>query len=357
MQDLDSYIFPIPGFEGDIPIPAILVLARSPSGELASDPSAGASKTQAGKRKATATPTPQKKAKKATGKSLSGIKINEPAPKASPALNPLMDSRQKNPNPPIKKVYLLWLLFILDQFVIHEPLCRVPQDINLDSSTKNVSVGGKSPKANKPLTPNTKETAPKSLKPPSPGGAHSSPGTGGAPSLSAWAASSLGPVGAFYDPELAESPKTFPKSPRSYWLGAAGGYQPGEGWSVPQSKKQLWQYSWVVESLFDNCEFIQAGFHIGRFITAVVDTEVDQANIKALYLDLKLALTHLNVSVSYLHYNIFAWFWFSSYANIGGALWGQGAIPESSTEKDDRDLVMWRWAERSEPTQHNSLGS
>jgi hypothetical protein len=92
----------------------------------------------------------------------------------------------------------------------------VPQDINLDSSTKNVSVGGKSPKANKPLTPNTKENAPKSPKPPSPGGAHSSPGAGGAPSLSARAASSLGPVGAFYDPELAESPKTFPKSPRSY---------------------------------------------------------------------------------------------------------------------------------------------
>jgi hypothetical protein len=90
MHALDNFIFPIPGFEGDIPIPAIPVSARSPSDRLASDPSArasaGASKTHAGKQKATANPTPQKKAKKnATCKSVGGIKINEPASKASPA--------------------------------------------------------------------------------------------------------------------------------------------------------------------------------------------------------------------------------------------------------------------------------
>jgi hypothetical protein len=93
MQDLDSFISPIPGFKGDIPIPAIPVLARPPGGEDINDPSArataSASKTHASKRKATANPTPQKKAKKTTGKSSSGIKINEPVLKASASTPPL----------------------------------------------------------------------------------------------------------------------------------------------------------------------------------------------------------------------------------------------------------------------------
>jgi hypothetical protein len=74
MQTLDNFISPIPDFEGDIPILAIPVSAQPPSSEAESDPSTGASvnasRTQAGKRKATANLTPQKKAKKAAGKPL-----------------------------------------------------------------------------------------------------------------------------------------------------------------------------------------------------------------------------------------------------------------------------------------------
>jgi hypothetical protein len=95
MQALDSFISPIPGFEGDISIPAIPISTRSPSGEPTNDSSVGASarasKTQTGKRKEAANATPQKKTKKTVGKSSSGIKINEPAPKASPALTPPSD--------------------------------------------------------------------------------------------------------------------------------------------------------------------------------------------------------------------------------------------------------------------------
>jgi hypothetical protein len=97
MQALDNFISPIPDFEGDIPIPAIPVSAHPPGGESIEDPSAessaGALKTRARKRKATANLTPQKKAKKATEKSSSGMKINEPAPKA-PALTPPSGSRK-----------------------------------------------------------------------------------------------------------------------------------------------------------------------------------------------------------------------------------------------------------------------
>jgi hypothetical protein len=71
MQALDSCISPVCNFDGDIPILVVPISARSPGDEPASDPSTGASanasKTRAGKQKATANPTPQKKAKKATG--------------------------------------------------------------------------------------------------------------------------------------------------------------------------------------------------------------------------------------------------------------------------------------------------
>jgi hypothetical protein len=64
MQYLDSFISPIPGFDGDIPILAIPVSARPPGGDAIDDPSAqsiaSVSKTQASKRKATANPTPPK---------------------------------------------------------------------------------------------------------------------------------------------------------------------------------------------------------------------------------------------------------------------------------------------------------
>jgi hypothetical protein len=71
MQALDSFISCIAGFEGDIPILVIPVLAWPPGNESTSDPSIGtgasALKTWVGKRKGTTNLTPQKKAKKATG--------------------------------------------------------------------------------------------------------------------------------------------------------------------------------------------------------------------------------------------------------------------------------------------------
>jgi hypothetical protein len=60
MQALDNFISPVPGFDGDILILAIPVLARPLGDEPTSGPSAGANalKTWVGKRKATANPTP-----------------------------------------------------------------------------------------------------------------------------------------------------------------------------------------------------------------------------------------------------------------------------------------------------------
>jgi hypothetical protein len=68
--------------------------------------------------------------------------------------------------------------------VISEPLCRVPQYINPDSSTKSVPVGSESPKATKPPTPNAEDIVQESMKPMSPGATQKSLSAGGASSLS-----------------------------------------------------------------------------------------------------------------------------------------------------------------------------
>jgi hypothetical protein len=91
MQDLDNFISPIPGFEGDIPIPAIPISASDPAAEPSENPcvgsSAKASRTRACKRKAPRDPSPLKMAKKTVGKPSGGIKITGTKQKA-PASTP-----------------------------------------------------------------------------------------------------------------------------------------------------------------------------------------------------------------------------------------------------------------------------
>jgi hypothetical protein len=68
--------------------------------------------------------------------------------------------------------------------VICEPLCRVPKDINPDSSTKSALVGSESLKVTKPPTHNIEESVQESLKPLSTSATQNSPSAGGAPSSS-----------------------------------------------------------------------------------------------------------------------------------------------------------------------------
>jgi hypothetical protein len=86
------------------------------------------------------------------------------------------------------------------------------------------------------------------------------------------------------------------QSPQSHGLGALGRPQLGEGSFVPCSGKQPRQYSCVAESLWDNLDFIQAEFHIGRYITASVNTEAERENIKALYSSLETTSAQINVN-------------------------------------------------------------
>jgi hypothetical protein len=177
-----------------------------------SDPSPGAgaraSKTQAGKHKAIATPTLQKKAKKVVGKSTNIIKINEPTPRASPTPTPPSGTQKSIPSP-IKQVCSTATSFIFKQILICSSLRRVPQDINSDASAQDAQTGGESLKVDKPLTPSAEKTAPKSSKPLSPSGMQGSPGTGSALSPLPKAASSLKPA----NQRLTESPETAPPIP------------------------------------------------------------------------------------------------------------------------------------------------
>jgi hypothetical protein len=75
---------------------------------------------------------------------------------------------------------------------------------------------------------------------------------------------------------------------------------------MPRAGKAMRRYSQVEESPAKDLEFIKAGFHIGRFFTAAVDTEKDCTNKDTLYTDPEFALTRLNVSTFHLtFYNYF----------------------------------------------------
>jgi hypothetical protein len=107
----------------------------------------------------------------------------------------------------------LSLEFLLDYFLIREPLCKVPQDINPDSSAKSAPVDIESPKMDKPLSPPAKKNVPETSKPPSPKDVQGSPGTSGAPPSPTHAALGHNPVGASLGPEPIESPETSLPSP------------------------------------------------------------------------------------------------------------------------------------------------
>jgi hypothetical protein len=52
----------------------------------------------------------------------------------------------------------------------------------------------------------------------------------------------------------------------------------------------------VAETLANDPDFIQAGFHIGRFITVVVDTRVDQLNTEGLLTKSESCLNRIKVN-------------------------------------------------------------
>jgi hypothetical protein len=70
--------------------------------------------------------------------------------------------------------------------------------------------------------------------------------------------------------------KTTPLSPQSHGLGADGGVPTRGDSSQPRGENLPQSSLRVADSLAKDLDFIKAGFHIGRFVTAAVNTEAER---------------------------------------------------------------------------------
>jgi hypothetical protein len=138
---------------------------------------------------------------------------------------------------------------------------------------------GESQKVDKAPSPQAEKSTSEPLKPPSPKGVPNPASAESAPTSPTHAALSHDAASTSPILEPAEFPEAPPPSTQLYGLEATGGLWPNERSSMPKSRGQPRWYSCVAKSLWDNLEFVQAGFHIGWFVIAVVDTKADQEKI------------------------------------------------------------------------------
>jgi hypothetical protein len=97
-------------------------------------------------------------------------------------------------------------------------------------------------------------------------------------------------------PESAESANPSPPNNLSHGISSTSEDPIGGDSAQPQPESLPWRTPLVSKTLSNNPDFIQAGFHIGRFITIVVDTKADHLNTEALQTKLKSTSTKINVS-------------------------------------------------------------
>jgi hypothetical protein len=161
--------------------------------------------------------------------------------------------------------------------------CRVPQDIPSASPTRDIQPKGESPKMDKPPSPSTRKPLQRHQTPAGSEGTRNPTGPMSNPTSPPTSDSQCDATHQYPRPDPARHQDASPVSPKSFGLGAHGGQQSGEGPSVLRSWKQPRQYSRVAESLWDNLDFIEAGFHIGRYVSVAMNTQAEQEQIKALY--------------------------------------------------------------------------
>jgi hypothetical protein len=153
------------------------------------------------------------------------------------------------------------------------------------------------PKVDKPTSPSARKTFPDMSKPPAPEDTNASASATCNPTSPS--ATDLGRDVAHQSswPDPTKHQEASPEDPKSFRLGARGGPQAGECSSMPRIEKQLRQYSRVAESLWDNPDFIQASYHIGRYVSASVNTEIEWELIKALYSSMRTTSKLVDVSI------------------------------------------------------------
>jgi hypothetical protein len=187
------------------------------------------------------------------------------------------------------------LCSFLTSAVIQDPTRYFP-----DSSAKAPETSDGVPEAEDNPIPNTPKYESTADKPQSPSGNKSSPNLSKDPrsqnaSLGT-ASSGLSPMENPHSSEPAESPKTTPPNNPCNGISSAGEAPIGGDSAQPQPKSLPRRTPLVKESLANDLNFIHARFHIGRFITVVVDTKADRLNTEALHTELDSASTRINVS-------------------------------------------------------------
>jgi hypothetical protein len=149
-----------------------------------------------------------------------------------------------------------------------------------------------------PLSSEATKTTSKAFEPPSAGGANDSPSQAKAPGTSGTrksAKAALGPTSS-----KSRKKKMAPLSPQMHKLNIASG-APGPSDSASPSVESLPRvFSRVADSLEKDPDFIKTGFHIGRFLTAAVNTEAEQSDIQALWAGLDSTSLQINVSTPFL---------------------------------------------------------
>jgi hypothetical protein len=182
----------------------------------------------------------------------------------------------------------------------------VPQDIHSASHAKSLPSESESPKVDKPLSPSAGKTFPEMSKPPSPEDTSTPVGAAGNPTFPSVADSGCDAAHQSPRSDPIERQEASPQSPKSFGLGAHGGPQHVEGSSVPRPEKQPRQYSCVAEFLWDNPDFIQTGFHIGRYVTASVNIKVEREQIRVrMNLERFLNDIHIPTRVKYYSHSNF----------------------------------------------------
>jgi hypothetical protein len=78
-------------------------------------------------------------------------------------------------------------------------------------------------------------------------------------------------------------------------MGEARGVPTRGDLAQPQVKKTPQSSLQVTDSLAKDPDFIKVECHIGKYITAMVNTEAEQVDIQALHSDLDYVLLHINV--------------------------------------------------------------
>jgi hypothetical protein len=148
-----------------------------------------------------------------------------------------------------------------------------PQDISPDSFVKAIETSDEISRVEDTLSSRAPKSESRANEPQSPSGTKCSPNLVKTLSPLKYSRRNAIPI-----PDPTENLQRTEMGPWSHGLGSTGKAPISDESAQPEPKSLPRQTSLVAKTLANDLGFIQAGFQISRFITAVVDTEADHLN-------------------------------------------------------------------------------